>query len=137
MPNPTNHPLNHAFLPSLFSLRFQETLVDLDLFGNIGNIDSAVLNWDCIKEHRATALAALQGIVRYAALKAHRQDCPNTVALMLSASAEEMSRSNLAHTPSQQSQQQHHAALTHPHSNSAAPFIVIFMHVQVQTGVHA
>jgi hypothetical protein len=103
----------------------------------LGNIGSAVLNWDCIKEHRATALAALQDIVRYAALKAHRQDCPNTVALMLSASAEEMSRSNLAHTPSQQSQQQHHAALTHPHSNSAAPFIFIFMHVQVQTGVHA
>ena len=103
----------------------------------LGNIGSAALNWDCIKEHRATVLAALQGIVQYAALKAHRQDCLNTVALRLSASAEEMSRSNLAHAPSLQLQEQHHAVLAHPHRKSAAQIIFTFMHVQVQTGIHA
>ena len=81
--------------------------------------------------------ARLAQAARYVTLKAHRKDCPNTVALMLSASAQEMSRSNLAHTLRCADTPIHIcAALIHQYISTQLShlymfnscFLVIFMH---------
>ena len=66
------------------------------------NLGAATLDWSGINRHRGTALAAVGSVLAYSAHKAGRDDHANTIALMLSASASEMSNAGQADTPSQQ-----------------------------------